>query len=218
MREHSDMGAIRGGVVALAVLIGSTAATDPAAADGGRGPPSFDRPYYPGIWQGLYGGVHLGYGWSGDAEGFVGGGQVGYNWQSQQFVYGIEADISLSDISVSERLVGPGVVIKATGSIDWLATIRGRVGVLVQPSLLLYATAGLGIVNAEVHGSVNVIGLGQISARESDTETGFVYGIGVENKFSERVSWRLEYLGFGHVDTVGDFGIVRAGLNFKFGP
>ena len=111
----------------------------------------------------------------------------------------------MSDISVSETLVGPGVVIKATGSIDWLATIRGRYGVLVQPNLLLYATAGLGIVDAEVHGSVNVIGVGQISARESDTDTGFVYGIGVENKLSERMSVRLEYLGFGHVDTVGDF-------------
>jgi outer membrane immunogenic protein len=212
------MGTFRDSVATLAVLIGASVAALPAAADGGRGPAGFERPYYPGIWQGLYGGVHLGYGWSGDADGFVGGGQVGFNWQSQQFVYGIEADISLSDISVTERLIGPGVVVSATGSINWLATIRGRAGVLVTPSLLLYATAGLGIVSAEVHGSVNVIGLGQIGARESDTETGFVYGIGVENKFSERLSVRLEYLGFGHFDTVGDFGIVRAGLNFKFGP
>ena len=87
------------------------------------------KPYYPSIWQGFYGGVNLGYGWSGDAQGVVGGGQVGFNWQSQQFVYGIEADLSLSDIGVSDTLVGPGVVIKATGSIDWLATIRGRYGV-----------------------------------------------------------------------------------------
>ena len=61
-------------------------------------------------------------------------------------------------------------------------------------------------------------GLGQISARKSDTETGFVYGIGLENKLNERVSLRLEYLGFGNFDSVGDFGIVRAGVNFKFGP
>ena len=57
-----------------------------------------------------------------------------------------------------------------------------------------------------------MIGVGQISARESETDTGFVYGIGVENKLSERMSLRLEYLGFGHVGTVGDFGIVRADL------
>jgi outer membrane immunogenic protein len=100
------MGLFRIGIAALALLI-AAAATVPATADGTRGPAGFDRPYYPSIWQGLYGGVHLGYGWSGDADGFVGGGQVGFNWQSQQFVYGIEADISLSDISVTERLVGP---------------------------------------------------------------------------------------------------------------
>ena len=211
------MGTFRTSVVALIGLVGVVVPAVPAAADQGIGPPGVYQPYYPSIWQGFYGGVNLGYGWSGDAQGVVGGGQVGFNWQSQQFVYGIEADLSLSDIGVSDTLVGPGVVIKATGSIDWLATIRGRYGVLVQPNLLLYATAGLGIVNAETHGSINMIGVGQISARESETDTGFVYGIGVENKLSERMSVRLEYLGFGHVGTVGDFGIVRAGLNFKFG-
>jgi len=37
--------------------------TAPVVADGGRGPAYFDQPYdYPSIWQGLYGGVHLGWG------------------------------------------------------------------------------------------------------------------------------------------------------------
>jgi opacity protein-like surface antigen len=72
-------------------------------------------------------------------------------------------------------------------------------------------------VGAEVHGSANVIGFSQWSARQSDTSAGFVYGIGVEHQLSERMSARVEYLGFGHVDSVGDFGIIRAGLNFKFG-
>ena len=61
------------------------------------------------------------------------------------------------------------------------------------------------------------MGLGTISASESVTETGFVYGVGVESKLSERMSVRVEYLGLGNLDKVGDFGIVRAGLNFKFG-
>jgi opacity protein-like surface antigen len=82
---------------------------------------------------------------------------------------------------------------------------------------LLYGTAGLSIVNAEAHGSVTAMGLGTISASASDTESGFVYGVGVESKLSERMSVRVEYLGFGNLDKVGDFGIVRAGLNFKLG-
>ena len=72
-------------------------------------------------------------------------------------------------------------------------------------------------MNAEAHGSVDAMGLGTISASESVTETGFVYGVGVESKLSERMSVRVEYLGLGNLDKVGDFGIVRAGLNFKFG-
>src|SRR5215831_10028020 len=169
------------------------------------------------IWQGLYGGVHLGWGWSGDADGVVGGGQIGYNWQSRQYVYGLEADVSAADIGISETLVVPGAVLNASASIDWLATIRGSLGVLVQPNLLIYGTAGLAIVHAEAHASVNTL-FGGISAHASDTETGFVYGIGVEHKLNEKMSARLEYLGFSEPDRVGDFGILRAGLNFKFGP
>jgi len=207
------MGTLRSGIVALPVLFGAVVAAVPAVADGG--PPGFERAYYPSLWQGLYGGLHAGYGWSGDADGFVGGAQVGYNWQSQQFVYGIEGDISLSNIGIEEKLVVPGfgVVATASASIDWLATIRGRVGVLVQPRLLVYATAGLAIVNAEAKASV--IGLPSVSV--SDTDTGFVFGLGVESKWTDTTSVRVEYLGFGETSAVDSFGIIRVGVNFKFG-
>jgi outer membrane immunogenic protein len=194
----------------------------PAAADGGGGPPAYDRGYYPSIWRGVYGGVHAGFGWSGDADGAVGGAQAGYNWQSQQYVYGIEADISLADIGVSGSATAcqPGfgcATARAEASIDWLATIRGRFGVLVQPNLLLYGTAGLAIVHGEGHASVSMPGQGTIRASVSDSDTGFVYGVGVENKISDTMSVRVEYLGFGDTDQFGDFGILRAGVNFKLG-
>src|SRR6516165_1091839 len=136
------MGTFRRGMITLTAVIAAAAVAVPAVADGGRGPAYVDQAYYPSIWQGLYGGVHLGWGWSDDADGVVGGGQIGYNWQSQQFVYGIEADISGADIGISDTFVAPGVVLNASASIDWLATIRGRAGYLIQPRLLLYATAG----------------------------------------------------------------------------
>jgi len=206
------------GIAALAVLTGAAAMMTPAVAQEGRGPTYFDQPYLPSIWQGLYAGVHLGWGWSGDANGGVGGGQIGYNWQSRQYVYGVEADVSAADIGVSETIVVPGAVLNASASIDWLTTFRGRLGVLVQPNLLVYGTAGLAVVHAEAHGSVNAVGIGQISAHASDTESGFVYGIGAESMWTERMSVRVEYLGFSGPDKIGDFGIIRAGLNFKFGP
>lgn len=212
------METFRFGTVAVAVITGVVALTAPAMADDYGAPAGVYQPYYPSFWQGFYGGVNLGWGWSGDADGFVGGGQLGYNWQSRQFVYGIEADISGADIGISETVVVPGAVLNASASIDWIATIRGRVGVLVQPRLLLYGTAGLAIVNAEARGSVTTFGFGQISARESDTETGLVFGVGVESQLTDRMSARLEYLGFSQPDRIGDFGIVRVGLSFKFGP
>jgi outer membrane immunogenic protein len=207
------MRTFRGSAVAFAVLIGATAAAAPASADGSYGPAGVDQAYYPSLWQGLYGGLHAGFGWSGDADGAVGGAQVGYNWQKQQFVYGIEADVSLADIGVRESFVGPFGVVTASGSIDWLATIRGRAGVLVQPRLLVYATAGLAIVNAEA----SVDGMG-FHLSQSETDTGFVYGLGVESKWTDTMSVRVEYLGFGDTNAAGSFGILRAGVNFKFGP
>jgi outer membrane immunogenic protein len=203
------MGTLRSGIVALPVLFGAVVAAVPAVADG---PPGFDRAYYPSLWQGLYGGLHAGFGWSGDAEGAIGGAQLGYNWQSKQFVYGIEADVSLSDIGVRESVVSPFGVLTASGSIDWLATVRGRAGVLVQPRLLVYATAGLAVVNAETSFS----GMG-FKVSHSETDTGFVYGIGVESKWTDTTSVRLEYLGFGETNAADSFGIIRVGVNFKFG-
>jgi len=215
------MQALQRGLIALGLLAGVAVAT-PATADGGGAPVVYERGYYPSIWQGLYGGVHAGFGWSGDADGGVGGAQAGYNWQSRQFVYGLEADISASDIGVSASASAcdPSfgcATAHASASIDWLATIRGRFGVLVQPSLLVYATAGLSVISAEGHASVVVPGAGSLRASVSETDTAFVYGVGVESKISDSMSLRVEYLGFGDTDAIGDFGILRAGLNFRFG-
>jgi len=220
------MFALPRGVLVLGILAGMALTAMPAAADGGRGPVAYDRGYYPSIWRGVYGGVHAGFGWSGDADGAVGGAQAGYNWQSQQYVYGIEADISLADIGASgsasacrRDIQGDLICVRAQaeGSVHWLATVRGRFGVLVQPNLLLYGTAGLAIVHAEGHGSVTIPGQDSIHVSVSESDTGFVYGVGIENKLNDTMSVRVEYLGFGDVGQFGDFGILRAGLNFKLG-
>src|SRR5262249_44260390 len=193
------MKAAHWGVVALGSIAGVAMMAMPAAADGDGGPPPpYERGYYPSIWQGLYAGVNAGVGWAGAASGAVGGGQVGYNWRSQQFVYGVEGDIQASDIGVDARISVCGSMlccsrIDAGASIDWFSTIRGRAGILVQPNLLVYATAGVAIVHTEAHvrssfGSVSI----------SETDSGFVGGVGVEGKINETMSWRVEYLYFGH--------------------
>jgi outer membrane immunogenic protein len=203
--ENLHMRTLRASVAGLAVGVVALAVTVPAVADGPPGSAYYERPYQPSIWQGLYGGVHLGWGESGVADGFVGGAQIGYNWQKGQVVYGLEADVSLADISYEERFMG----VTAKASIDWLATARGRVGFLLTPRILAYGTAGFGIASASA--SASVPGVVKISV--DDTQTDIVYGLGLEGKVSEAMSLRVEYLAFGDHDV----GVVRAGLNFKFG-
>lgn len=206
------MTALRRAGMALAVI--STVAA-PAAADSGYRPPV---DYYAAPpWQGWYAGLHLGYGESGSANGFLGGGQVGYNWQRGQLVYGLEGDITWSDISFSDGATacdaGFGCVeARVHGSIDWMATARGRLGYLFQPGLLGYATAGFGHVSASASASVSGFGLSdRFSAAGSDTD--FVYGVGVETRLGPATTLRIEYLGFDD----SDIDIVRAGVNFRFG-
>ena len=168
----------------LAVAVGLGLWATGAAADKGRGAEVgySDR---PSIWRGLYGGLHIGHADANFDDGMVGGAQIGYNWQSHHVVYGLEGDISFAN----------------SDAIDGLGSLRGRVGYLLQPILLIYGTAGVGFV----------------SAADTDTEAGFVYGLGVEGRLTDTMSARLEYLSFENDSVHGDgVSVIRAGLNFKF--
>lgn len=102
-------------------------------------------------------------------HGFIGGGQIGYNFQwGQSFVIGIEADIQGAGIrgtgqssgAAALSASGPYSTTTATSvgmsrinaGVDWLGTVRGRIGYLFTPTLLVYATGGLsyGGVHADV--------------------------------------------------------------------
>lgn len=86
--------------------------------------------------------------------GFIGGGQVGYNRRIGDFVAGVEADIqgvaggagSGSDWRASPLPPTPLVWltnIAARKTVDYLGTLRGRLGWLVTPTLLAYGSGGL---------------------------------------------------------------------------
>lgn len=220
---------------ALAALV-VTAVAVPAvqAADlGGRGyrsvkdEPDYGPPRY--LWTGLYVGAHAGYAFGTsrmtdaggtttgdfDIDGFVGGGTIGFNFQSGQVVWGLETDISFSDVSGRTFVNCPG---GCTSSSDWLWTVRGRLG-LDLGGWMPYITGGLAVAD----GFGNVGGL----ASGSDTLTGYTIGGGLEIKLDRNWSIKGEYL---FVD-LGDVGIptpvptradfdelhiVRAGINYKF--
>jgi outer membrane immunogenic protein len=213
------MDMLRRATIGFVALVGMSLGGPPAIADGGPYPGP--RPVYlerPSIWQGLYVGAHIGWGSSGDLDGVVGGGQVGYNWQVNHIIYGLEADASFADISGGNTIGFGGMFASASASVDWLATVRGRVGFLLNPRLLAYTTAGVGIARASWEVSAGGFGFG-VKTSGHDTSTGFVFGVGVEGKISEALSARVEYLtGFDNDISNDGVGIVRAGLNWKLGP
>lgn len=100
---------------------------------------------------------------SNSQNGFIGGAQFGYNYQwGSKVVVGLETDIQGSNISGNSygRGVGSNSFVDnlgpATGSlagsviggqsvvagVNYLGTVRGRVGYLFTPTVLAYGTAG----------------------------------------------------------------------------
>lgn len=156
---------------------------------------------------------------SGNA-GFIGGGQIGYDWQlsfhGMGFVTGVEADIqgiAGSGGSPSRWLASPSadpenatttLLSNQQGSanLSFLGTVRGRLGYLAMPTLLVYGTGGLayGGLNARIQntqiwqdetGPWNLV-YGQ--GAYSNTQVGWTAGGGAEWMFMPNWSAKVEYL------------------------
>jgi outer membrane immunogenic protein len=178
-------------------------------------------------------------------SGFLGGAQIGINWQSGTIVFGLEADIDWLDTdqtalrSANVPLFFPT---RATvrQELDWLGTVRGRLGLLVTPDqgLLVYATGGLafGRVNtSHEFGRVDVQPLVGFGGSSSETEFGWTVGAGAELRLDRHWSIKGEYLYYdlgdqcvtgapvnqppnrfsadAHYETSGH--IVRIGVNYR---
>jgi outer membrane immunogenic protein len=86
-----------------------------------------------------------------DRNGPVGGLEVGYNFQvDARWVVGIETDFSASAIggkafSGTSILTGPIVTGSTTAKQDaaWYGTVRGRLGWLAAPNVMVFGTGGL---------------------------------------------------------------------------
>ena len=151
---------------------------------------------------------------------FIGGGQFGYNYQfSPLFVAGFEADIqglsrshrsSSSSVSLPGNAVGStvGFATNITNTSDpaYLGTFRARLGVTVNPSVLLYVTGGLayGSVKSDTaisQSGINATGPNQppftitpASGAFSGMRVGYAVGAGGEWMFASNWSAKLEYL------------------------
>src|SRR5262245_45783456 len=136
--------------------------------------------------------------WRDDRAAFTAGGQVGYNWQSGNVVYGFEADLNWVDGKSSFSFPDPtrlSETITASTKLEWLATIRGRLGITVSPPTLLYATGGVAFGGVkDAYGNSKVI---PGPTANDETLVGFAVGGGIEHQLSPNWSAKIEglYLG-----------------------
>lgn len=138
---------------------------------------------------------------------FTGGGQVGYNYHfAPLWVAGFETDINYNGLRNSDILnhpLGPPLfapsafVHSVSTSLDWFGTVRGRVGVLATPNLLLYGTAGLAYGQVRSTSSVTFPPPGLSDTYLGSTSTtrmGWTAGAGAEWLMTGGWSLKAEYL------------------------
>jgi len=142
-------------------------------------------------------------------RGFIGGGQFGYNYQINRLVLGYEADFSFADIRGSDTKGGtanlfpsPPLNITAAGEqkLNFLGTVRGKLGFTPIDSLLVYATGGLayGHVESSTKTSdvASTFSTSPASGSASAVRAGWTAGGGIESAlaFAPRWSLKAEYL------------------------
>lgn len=167
---------------------------------------------------------------------FLAGGQIGFNYQFSTYgVVGVEADLqglfaSASNGSTTTAVpvaAPPGPAgriyissISASQKLDYLGTLRARVGFLATPSVLLYATVGMAFGHAGVSASVTqaitsppgpailpIFSSGSTSA----TRVGLALGAGGEWKFARNWSAKLEYLYYDLGSVANNLALVQVG-------
>jgi outer membrane immunogenic protein len=154
------------------------------------------------------------------ARGVAGGGQLGCDYQAGAFVFGLQGLVDLSGMKGSNIL--PDDILFNNSYVQTVATVTGRLGYTVLPTLLLYGKAG-GAFAHDIHafatspgsntpffpgtllvgpatgGATTLVPPGTIIALGPRSTTGWTAGIGAEWAFAHApvsLSLEYDYLGF----------------------
>ena len=217
-------------------LLGSTAIGVAAAQAADLPPRYLPPPRAPAFvpffsWTGWYVGMNAGYGFgdtnwtntltgisTGDfnVDGFQVGGTLGYNWQLGSTIFGVEGDFDWSNMkgatnancAVNCETRTPGLPPRAAASVTPSTA---------QP----YVTGGAAFADVKLQGT-------GITAF-SETQIGWVAGVGLEYAFLHNWTAKAEYLysDLGtiqcpatncvvNIDTTLKLNIFRGGINYKF--
>jgi outer membrane immunogenic protein len=186
------------------------------------------------VWSGYFVGVQAGYAFGdldadiGDGAPIVADGDVsfepefalggiyyGRNWQSGNFVFGLDSSLSLIDIderadTFDTNLGGAPDVDEVEYEASFLGLSRAKIGYAFD-NVLVFAAAGLATTRFEI--AMNDVDSGGVFGDLETEDTfsfGFTVGAGVEAKFAEHWSARIEYI-YAHIED--DVEIDDGGLN-----
>lgn len=181
--------------------------------------------------------------------GFIGGGQIGYNYQMGSIVAGVETDLDFvgqrnsASFTGAVTPLGTSLTTSATRDLNYLGTLRGRIGFTPFDRMMLFATGGLAYGGVNTSGSVvaNAAPALAWSGSNNQTRAGWTVGGGAEYAITNNITLKGEYLfydlGETSVTALGNAAvqataalngvyytsqartegsILRAGLNFKF--
>jgi outer membrane immunogenic protein len=210
----------------------------------------FATTVFPGIFASPLNLAAFGAGGTGSAQhdGFTGGGQIGANGQFGALVVGLEADLSGFDGSATlnggtaiPTIPGSSFAVTSTAKVDWLLTVRPRVGVAFDRALI-YGTGGIAVARLRTAGTFadNTPPPADSGAGERrNTVGGWTAGGGVEFAVLPDWSVKAEYLytklAGGTLDYAIDFPgnigttnhvqvtdsvtlqTVKVGVNYRFG-
>jgi outer membrane immunogenic protein len=181
------------------------AAVPAGAADLGVSLKDEPAPTRP-LWSGFYGGLHAGGYVDGSARydfvpgaavaydtdtinlsGATGGFHLGYNRQWGVFVAGVEGDFDFSNSNQATyaRFIGGN----GQTQINTNFGVRGRLGLTLAPSVLVYGTGGWAAADID-----HTLDFGGQTYTDGGIVSGWVYGGGVELMHSSNISFGVEAL------------------------
>jgi opacity protein-like surface antigen len=154
--------------------------------------------------------------------GFIGGLQIGANWKfADSFLVGAEADLhgvsGNTDTKWQAALTAAGgdsfaTYAQRTATLNYLGTIRGRLGYLVTPTLAVYGTGGMaygGVTSNAALFTRRIGGTNQtlVNPVYQDSLIGWTAGGGAEWMFTPDWSVKIDYLRY-------DLGTAQASTFF----
>jgi outer membrane immunogenic protein len=149
--------------------------------------------------------------WTNTHAGLTAGGLAGYNLQFGNLVIGAEADLNAISAKSSANIPSPIPNVVASSNVPWMATVRGRAGVTIDNSTLLYGAGGVAI--ARFSDSWGIAGNPFFTVSNNYQRTGWTAGGGVERMLSAHWTARVEalYADFGTNTTF----TTSAGLTYR---